>query len=116
MIRFTGNGNYGHRPDESKKLVKLITYGDVFSADAEEEERLVNLGIAEYVNEEGAAVSAALESEELSINDLRKKAKELGLNAGGTKADLIARVEEAEAEEEEVAEEEPPVLSAAEPE
>ena len=122
-------GGYGFRPDK-KSAVRLITEKDgPISVSDDEADRIVGLGIAEYVVDDDL-VKGHLDAgqfEDYSMKELQKFAKDMGLKANGSKEELVARItaeevyasekpdtEEPEAEEADT--EEPPVLEAADPE
>lgn len=105
-----------------------------FDCEAEQAERLVGLGVAEYVGEEPVAqadaqqVSGHLDAaalEEMDYNELKKLAADMGVVPEGKKkadyiAALVAVEVEADGEEETDGEEDPdndmPELNAADPE
>lgn len=112
-------GGYGYQRNPEGP-VDLITKkdGPIEVSDAEAE-RLVKIGVAKYAAEE--SVQPVKEDEPLNeddplkdvtLNELRARAKELGLSAGGSKVELYERIKAAE----ESPEEEPPVGNTQEPE
>lgn len=131
-------GTYGYRAKNGQ--IEPKTKKDAaFSLTEEQEARLVKKGIAVYVGrEEGKTEEVAPEQhqdessdvsgapvpgdlgeeqlEEMSYNDLKHLAKEMGLSASGTKEELMERIAEAEASCSDEDGEEPPAFSAAEPE
>lgn len=120
-------GGYGYQRNPEGP-VDLITKkdGPIEVSDAEAE-RLVKIGVAKYAAE---SVQTLNEDEPLNeddplkdvtLNELRARAKELGLSGAGSKVELYERIkaaEESQETQEEIEEdnEEPPVLAAAEPE
>lgn len=142
-------GAYGHRPDPEKNYIeKKDKNSEPFEVSDKEAARLIGLGIAEKatVNVEKAAVNIEKESdkdtdtvnegshgddlEQMSIQNLRKMAKDLGLPADGSKAVLAEKIRNASSKngdmdddvqdrgnsDDEFDHEGPPVLQAAEPE
>lgn len=105
MIRIT-RGIYGH--NVNGRIRPRTPCSEPFEASPEEERRLVSIGIAEYVeggegtDNDGEMSKAAHTSgeantgeepmEEMNINSLRKLAKQSGVSAAGTKADIIGRI------------------------
>lgn len=100
-------GAYGHRPDPEKSYIeKKDRDSEPFEVSDKEAERLIRLGIAEK-----AAVNIEKESdkdpdtvsegshgdglEQMSIQNLRKMAKNLGLPADGSKAVLAEKIRNA---------------------
>lgn len=137
-------GAYGHRPDQGKSYIeKKDKNSEPFEVSDAEAARLIGLGIAEKVGVDTAKESdkaAELISrdsegdglEQLSIQQLRKMAKDLGLPADGGKAVLADKIRnasmapqkreesdgmsDADDETDMSGGEVPPVLQAAEPE
>ena len=138
-------GTYGHRPDPDKCFIeKKDKNSPPFEVSDKEAARLTDLGIAQEVFsnielESDKSFSCANldgqkeELEQLSIQKLRKMAKDLGLPADGSKAVLADKIRNAsvkdqekqdegdsQADENEEADvydgEAPPILQAAEPE
>lgn len=120
-------GTYGYRKDNTSPVVLIDKKSAPIEVKDSEAERVVNLGIAEYVGnvecgdekceDEGAGQSQESELEECSLRDLQKIAKEMGLKANGSREELIEKIKEAA--EEELGEdpaEAPPVLDAVDPE
>lgn len=115
-------GGYGFRPDKDSAVQLITEKNGPISVPDEEAERLINLGVAVYANEEHDAGQL----DDYSMKELQKLAKDMGLKAGGSKEELIARISEAEAsvseepdeeaEEVEADNEKPPVLEAVDPE
>lgn len=105
-----------------------------FECDAEQAERLVALGVAEYVakpgvqvvenqtngEDDGAPKTGHLDAEQLEkmdYNDLKKLAAEMGVKPEGkTKADYIAAIAAVEVEIDDDEDDELPDLNAADPE
>lgn len=122
-------GGYGYRPAKDS-AVQLVTEKDgPISVSDEEAKRLVDLKVAVYADEpvkvdENTEEMAKghLDAESLSeytVPQLKELAKDLGLKTGGTKDELIERITATEVEypvADEEADEEPPVLEAADPE
>lgn len=132
MIRIV-RGVYGYLDRDG--IVRPKTENDPpFSLTAEQESRLVRLGVAEYVGgakEEQPAIPEDLEGVDLAevsvdevplseytVKELRELGKEYGLTfkVGATKAEMVSAIEAAEAELNEGAEddESAPVFDASE--
>ncbi|MDE5697631.1 MAG: hypothetical protein K2I96_09520 [Lachnospiraceae bacterium] len=137
-------GAYGHRPDPGKSYIEKKDKGsEPFDVSDKEAARLIGLGIAEKAavniakeldKESASTISNDQEDdlEQLSIQKLRKMAKDLGLPADGGKAVLAEKIRNAskvaqnqeegddspyENNETDVSDsEDPPILQAAEPE
>lgn len=137
-------GAYGHRPDPGKSYIeKKDKDSEPFDVSDKEAARLIGLGIAEKAavniakeldKESASTISNDQEDdlEQLSIQKLRKMAKDLGLPADGGKAVLAEKIRNAskvpqnqeegddspyENNENDVSDsEDPPILQAAEPE
>lgn len=137
-------GAYGHRPNPEKSYIeKKDKDSDPFEVNDKEAARLIGLGIAEMaavnIEKEPDKISVPADPggqdddlEQLSIQKLRKMAKDLGLPADGSKSVLAGKIrnalkiqedqEESDDPEEEGDEtdtsdrEAPPVLQAADPE
>ncbi len=137
-------GAYGHRPDPEKSYIeKKDKDSDPFEVNEKEAARLIGLGIAEkaVVNIEKKSDEMSVPTdpggqdddlEQLSIQKLRKMAKDLGLPADGSKTVLAGKIrnalniqqnqEESDDQEEEGDEtnisdkEAPPILQAEDPE
>lgn len=126
-------GGYGYQRNPEGP-VDLITKkdGPIEVSDAEAE-RLVKIGVAKYAAEsvqtlnedeplnEGEPLNEDDPLKDVTLNELRARAKELGLSGAGSKVELYERIkaaEESQETQEEIEEdnEEPPVLAAAEPE
>jgi hypothetical protein len=105
-------GVYGYLDKDG--IVRPKTDADApFELTPEQEERLVRLGVAEYVGKVNAAPVAEAESgvsteeaptdgislADLSVKELREIGKEYGLTfkVGISKAEMVAAIEEAEA-------------------
>lgn len=136
VIRIVSDVTYGHLENG---IVKPKTKkSEPFQVDDANGKRLISLGIAKEVTEAPKQEYHLDEGQllEMSINELRALAKDMQLSASGSKAEIVARIVaepvgieddaiipadeiEGEAQEDgaEVdADEEPPVLEAAEPE
>ena len=95
MIRIV-SGIYGLR--DGHRTRPMSFRDGAFSADPDEERRLVAMGIAEYAD--GAAAEppesgeqeAAERIDDMGINELRKLASTLGVSASGKRAELLERV------------------------
>lgn len=95
-------GYYGYKKGNS--IIPKTVNDEPFSCDKAEEERLVKLGVAEYVT--AGKTEAVVEAKDEALEALDKKAliaryKELGLagNPANWKAETIAKkIAEAEAE------------------
>ncbi len=139
-------GAYGHRPDQGKSYIeKKDKNSEPFEVSDAEAARLIGLGIAEKAcaniakEPDKAAEPISRDSEgdgleQLTIQQLRKMAKDLGLPADGGKAVLADKIrnaskisknqEENQEESDDLTDaktdvsdgEVPPVLQAAEPE
>lgn len=99
-------GVYGYM--DSRGTVHPKTYKDEpFSLSAEQEARLVRLGVAEYVGPVDEAPEKPLE--DMTAKELRAYGAELGLEfaANAKKADMIAAIQEAEDDGEELPEIDP---------
>ena len=138
LVRIIIDGNYGHYvngvvipKNKNSKPFELEDYKAL---------RLISEGVAEAVNGEpvpdndgelpdpfcnngepvpdNEGVTGHLDADQLadlSINDLRKIAKDLGVSASGSKKELIERICDVEVAAP-ADDEEPPVLEAADPE
>ena len=107
MIKIV-RGVYGFMDKDG--IVRPKTAADApFTLQAEQEARLVNLGVAEYVGsiesvQDSISVDDAPTEEpalsELSVKELREIGKEYGLTfkIGTSKADMVRAIEAAEAE------------------
>jgi len=109
-------GTYGYRPDKSHAVLLKDSKSEPFVVSDEEGKRLVSLGIAESLEVEEPEDDYS----KMSINQLKHEAASRGLSSSGSKADLIARLE-ADTDMDldlDVLDdlEEPPILTAAEPE
>lgn len=130
VIRIITDQTYGHLENG---IVKPKTKkSEPFQVDDASGKRLIAFGIAKEVapapeEPETPAPDTHLDEgqlSEMSINELRALAKDMGLSAGGSKDDIIARIvaepvgidEDAINGAEADADEEPPVLEPAEPE
>ena len=119
MIRII-SGIYGFRDG---KRTRPISYRDgAFSADPEEEERLVAAGIAEYIGAGAAAESEPVKAsgdagdlEAMETNTLRQYAKSIGVGGGGSRAEVLTRIKEARAAEDVASGEDAPVFAEAMP-
>lgn len=135
-------GTYGAR--EGNVIIAKTSNSEPFEVEEKRAEQMIAAGYARKAGNEGNFItedSHAKETEEIqpaikeedvkditeySLQDLRKRAKELGLPITGSKQQIIERIQEAEnkklsadgQEEEntEDSEEEPPILAPAEPE
>ncbi|MCM1388080.1 MAG: hypothetical protein NC231_12190 [Bacillus sp. (in: Bacteria)] len=127
-------GTYGHRPDKNEpRIVKKDKDSPAFELDDKEALRLIALGVAETSASGKMPETEDIESEQmtekyimsLEFNDLRKLAKEKGLDSKGTKEELTNRLKAAflkdDAEEDDAEDvfadddEVPPELEAQEP-
>lgn len=124
-------GAYGHKKTK-ESYVTLIGKGfetDICSVSDEEAARLIEAGVAEEVNETVTEEPAATVTvnpdtgslEAYTVSELKDIASDLGLKfkSRATKDELIALISSAKVEiteDEEVDSEEPPVLSAVDPE
>lgn len=135
VIRIITDQTYGHLENG---IVKPKTKkSEPFQVDEAKGKRLIDSGIAKEVAPapeapETPAPDTHLDEgqlSEMSINELRALAKDMGLSASGSKSDIVARivaepvdiddegaVDEEDIEDETGADEEPPVLEPAEPE
>lgn len=125
-------GSYGHRPDENEsRVVRKDSKSPVFELRDEEAKRIIALGIAKASNPEDALdirnmempQMTAAEIMSMDFKDMRKLAKEYGLDSKGTKEELSIRLKgallkENVSKEDDVfvdEDEEPPRLEAQEP-
>lgn len=125
------SGSYGYMKNGVPPVELIDKDSEPIEVVDTEAERLVNLGVAVYANEE--LVTGHLDKEALadySMKELQKLAKDMGLKANGSKDELIARItakevyasEEPDTKdaEDDIPEEpdndEPPVLDAVDPE
>lgn len=95
-------GIYGYRNADGVIQEKKED-SEPFELTKDQEERLVRRGVAVYVNEEVAPVqpqSREEELQEMSYEDIKKLAKELGIKQG-KKEEMIAEILEAEEDDEE---------------
>lgn len=127
-------GGYGYRPDKDSAVVLVTEKDGPISVSDEEAARLVGLKVAVLAEdtvvespapaETGETATGHLDAESLqeyTVPELKDLAKKLGLKTGGTKDELIERIAATEVEypvegEDAEADEEPPVLEAADPE
>lgn len=111
MIKIV-KGTYGYK-EKNGTITPKTEKDEPFTLTDEQETRLVRRGVAVYVkNEEVAPVQPEkIALEELSYNELKKIAKEMGLGQG-TKEELIERIREAQEENVEDGEQEPPPFDA----
>lgn len=129
-IRITRGGcgiKYTDKHGNARHTLKTPEDG-AFDCEAEQAERLVSLGVAEYVDEGPVAqagaqqVSGHLDAaalEEMDYNELKKLAADMGVVPDGKKkADYIAAIVavEVEADGEEDPDNDMPELNAADPE
>lgn len=134
-------GAYGHRPNPYEtRIVLKNSKSPAFELEDEEAKRLIGLGVAKKCADSGSSDDTGsygfsgypLMSEEeladLDFNEMRKLAKQYGLNSKGTKEELFCRLKEAFVDENEVQDEDeldedtdldeddmPPELDAQEP-
>lgn len=97
-------GIYGYR--NSQGIIQPKTPKDEpFSLTKEQEERLVEKGVAVYVNQEDGREKEQEEEqgnldaedlESMSYNELKRLAKNIGIPADGKKEELIKRIAETE--------------------
>ncbi|MDE7425572.1 MAG: SAP domain-containing protein [Lachnospiraceae bacterium] len=115
MIKIV-KGTYGYK-EKNGTITPKTEKDKPFVLTDEQEARLVGRGVAVYVkNEEVAPVQPEeVVLEELPYNELKKIAKEMGLEQG-TKEELVERIREAQEENAEDDEQEPPPLKAEMPE
>lgn len=105
-------GIYGYR-NKNGIIEPKTTESPAFSLTAEQEERLVKRGVASYVNSENGEVAQVQQEnseetleeqlENMNFNDLKKLAKEKGVDQG-KKEDMIAAILELEQDEEDAPE------------
>ena len=116
------SGGYGHRKKNSTYIQLMDKNSKPFEVDDDEAKRLIALGIAKSIEviPDQEPVIEKLEPqhiEEMGYNELRQLAKDLDLNASGTKQELIERIVGAQTPaNDEEDEEQPPVLEAVDPE
>lgn len=135
LVRIIIDGNYGHYVNgvvipknrnskpfelEDSKALRLISEGVAEAVNGEpvpdnEGELPDNDGVTVPDNEGVTGNLDADQLDDLSINDLRKIAKDLGVSATGSKKELIERICDVEVSAP-ADDEEPPVLEAADPE
>lgn len=138
LVRIIIDGNYGHYVNgvvipknknskpfelEDSKALRLISEGvaeavngePVPDNDGELPDPFCNNGEPVPDNEGVTGNLDADQLDDLSINDLRKIAKDLGVSASGSKKKLIERICDVEVSAP-ADDEEPPVLEAADPE
>lgn len=128
-------GAYGHRPDSDKTYIeKKDRSSGPFEVSDREAARLIGLGIAEKAEDDNSrnGVRQEYNLEQLSIQELRKMVKKLGLPADGSKEVLANKIRTASSSDEKMnmddteekeppaeklpPDEAPPLLQAAEPE
>ena len=93
-------GSYGMRRG---KTIEAVGAGTIISIEKEQEERLVRLGVAEYVEGEGPkavkedGASAPEYSEEMKLPELKKIAESYGVDATSlrSKKEVIEAIEAA---------------------
>jgi hypothetical protein len=106
-------GTYGHR--EGKRIIPKTPADGPFQATPEQEQRLVKLGVAVYVDAPAAAPKAPEGTDaggkdvdelpayniDMKLDELKEIAKAYGVDASDArkKADVIAMIEAAKAEE-----------------
>ena len=97
-------GSYGHRPNANEpRVIRKDSDSPAFELNDEEAKRIIDLGIAEACSFGGVQESDGIElpqmTEEelmsLDFNEMRKLAREYGLDSKGTKDQLLARLKEA---------------------
>ena len=138
LVRIIIDGNYGHYVNgvvipknknskpfelEDSKALRLISEGvaeavngePVPDNDGELPDPFCNNGEPVPDNEGVTGHLDADQLDDLSINDLRKIAKDLGVSASGSKKELIKKICDVEVSAP-AEDEEPPVLEAADPE
>ncbi len=117
-VRIT-KGSYGHKNDRG--VIVRIDAGQTVGVTPEKADRLVRIGVAEYVDEKAEAPAATPEaapeatnndgetdesenvdelpeySEDMKLDELKKIAEAYGVDASGlrSKKDVIAAIEEA---------------------
>ena len=90
-------GSYGHRPNaDEPRVVRKDSKSLPFELNDEEAKRIIGLGIAEACNPDDK-LSQMTEEKLMSLdfNEMRKLAKEYGLDSKGTKEQLFVRLKEA---------------------
>ena len=120
LVRIIIDGNYGHYVNGV--VIPKNKNSKPFELEDSKALRLISEGVAEAVNGEPVpdndGVTGNLDADkldDLSINDLRKIAKDLGVSASGSKKELIKKICDVEVSAP-ADDEEPPVLEAADPE
>lgn len=97
-------GTYGHRPNpEESRVLRKDSKSPAFELNDAEAERLIALEVAvackteEIAETKAVKISSMTEAEIMSLdfNDMRKLAKEHGLDTKGTKEELAFRLKEA---------------------
>lgn len=92
-------GTYGYQRNPEGPVDAISEKNGPIEVSDSEAERLVKLGVAKYATEESTYKVENPSNEDplkdIKINDLRAKAKELGLSAAGTKEELYERIMEA---------------------
>ena len=123
-------GTYGYVPQEGMAVELINITHDPIEVSESQGQRLLGLGIAEVVEEKGQETDSEPEKEkyekkeseekELTFQEMRQLAKQMGISTKGTKEELSARIDEANKKQEkldaEPDEEQPPMFSPAEPE
>ena len=130
-------GTYGYRKEGTRLVEPIDKNSDPITVSDQEAERLVSLGVAKVLDDASTETFIghvdAGQFESYSYKQLQELAKNMGLKASGSKEELIERITAAEVEaptndetdentdddaetDDESGEEEPPVLSAVDPE
>ncbi len=95
-------GTYGYRKDSTSPIEAINKNSEPIEVEDAEAERLVGLGVAKYVdNTSESVIKGHLDVGQFdnwSIKELQKLAKDMGLKANGSKAELIARITAEEVE------------------
>ena len=98
MLILITNGTYGHSPllpdgSKSRYVVPVNRKSGPIDVDPDEAKRLVEAGVAQYVNAEPTAETEkdietpdAVEMEGMSFAQLKELANELGIDTGGIKS------------------------------
>ena len=122
-------GAYGYRKDSQSSVTLIDKHSGAIDVSDKEAARLIKLKVAKKAEEETAS-DVKIENPDAgqfadcSYKDLQKLAKDMGLNASGSKEELIERITAAGTEKsatdavdtEDANDEEPPVLVPADPE
>lgn len=96
-------GTYGHRPNKNEpRVIRKDSESPAFELEDEEAKRIIALGVAKACNPqesyetEDVKLPHMTEDEIMSLdfNEMRKLAKEYGLDSKGTKEELLYRLKE----------------------